>query len=346
MSFRNDKLETFRVPMTIVRLLGAINEYKGKQELYFQRSPQVLKTLRDTAIIQSTRASNAIEGIVVGNKRLKDIMNNKVQPRSRSEAEIAGYRDVLSTIHNSYAAINFTPGIILQLHRDLYKFSPSEGGRWKIADNAIEEKLPDGTKFIRFQPVPAFWTSDAIDELCSGFLLCVNNQYIDPLLLTAATILDFLCIHPFDDGNGRMARLISLLLLYKFGYEVGRFISLEKIIEESKESYYETLYVSSQAWHEGEHDLVPWTEYFLGVVLNSYRELMERVDVITSSRGNKSQRVEDAIDHLIGEFSVEDLRHRCPDISPATIDRVLAKLRKEGRISPQGVGRGAKWIKR
>jgi len=345
MSFRQGKLLATNVPMRIVSLISKINEYKGKQELYNQQSPEILNTLKDVAIIQSTRASNSLEGITVKDKRLLEIMQNKIQPTNRSEGEIAGYRDVLATIHSSFDAIPIKPSILLQFHRDLYKFISAEGGSWKNNDNAVEETYPDGSKFIRFNPVSTFATPGAIDELCNFYNQYSNSGEIDSLMLISATILDFLFIHPFNDGNGRMARLLTLLLLYKEGYEVGRFISLEQIVEDSKDSYYDTLHQSSQNWHDGKHDLLIWSEYLLGVILSAYKELVDRVGKVSSARGNKAMRVEETIDHFVTDFSIDDIRRRCPDISPATINRVLVKLRDADKIEVLGTGRGAKWRK-
>jgi Fic family protein len=345
MSFRETKLKNSSIPMSIVRLVGAINEYKGKQELYKQQSPQILNTLKNVAIIQSTKASNSIEGIYTNDRRLKEIIENKVEPRNRSEGEIAGYRDVLSTVHTSYHSIPVNPGVILQLHRDLYKFLPGRGGTWKTQDNIIEEILPDGSRFIRFKPVTAFGTPKAMEELC----LCLGDEIredkIEPLMIVGAFVLDFLCINPFNDGNGRMARLLTLLLLYRFGYEVGRFISLEKIIEESKESYYDTLHKSSIGWHEGRHDMFIWIEYFLGTILAAYKEYENRVGIVETQRGSKSERVENAIEHKLGEFTKEDIRNTCPDVAESTINRVFEKLKAEGKIVAIGKGRNAKWTR-
>lgn len=345
MSFRNERLNDLAFPMHTVRLISKINEFKGKQELYKQQSPQILNTLKNVAIIQSTKASNSIEGIVITNQRLKGLMENKVDPMDRSEGEIAGYRDVLATIHSAYEAIPINSNVILQLHRDLYKFVPLEGGKWKNTDNVIEEKLPTGERFIRFQPLSAFETPRAMEELCEYYNECVRKEEVDPLLLISAFILDFLCIHPFNDGNGRMARLLTLLLLYRAGYEVGRFISLEKIVEESKDSYYEMLRKSSANWHSGDHNILFWTNYWLGTMIAAYKELESRVGTIETTRGNKSQRVEEFITHRLGYFTKEDIRNACPDVAEATINRVLKSLRDQKKIEPVGKGRNAKWMK-
>lgn len=346
-SFINGKLNNMNVPMRVVRLIGTINEYKGKQDLYSQQSPQILEGLKKVAIIESTKASNEIEGIKIQHKRLEDIINKgkPINQEIRSEGEIMGYKEVLDTVHTSAEYIPIKPSFILQLHRDLYKFVPSESGCWKNADNVIQETLPNGTRNIRFKPISAFDTPMAMDELCDRVNECIIANDIDPLILISAFILDFLSIHPFNDGNGRMARILTLLLLYKFGYQVGRFISLEKIIEKTKEEYYNTLHQSSQNWHEGEHDLLPWTEYLLGIIIAAYREFEKRVGSVDGSRGSKSDRVENAINHIVGEFTKDDIRRVCPDVGESTINRVLAKLKEEGKIDVNSKGRNAWWIK-
>lgn len=238
-----------------IRLLG---EYKGRQELFSRQSPQVLRTLREAAVIESTEASNRIEGVVAPRDRVRALVAGRAQPANRSEQEIAGYRDVLNTIHAHHAAMDLTPNLVLQLHRDLFQFAPGGGGRWKPADNRITEHRADGTMVVRFTPVAAHAVPDAMARLTGGFSQAIGTGDVEPLLLVPACVLDFLCIHPFADGNGRLARLLTLLLLYRAGYEVGRYVSLEGLVERTKESYYDTLFASSQGWHEGVHSLVPW----------------------------------------------------------------------------------------
>lgn len=338
-------LKTIMLPMETVHLIGKINEYKGKQELYKKQAPQTLTTLKNVAAIQSTKASNAIEGIVITDKRLKGIMKNDTDPLDRSEGEIAGYRDVLSTIHASYDAIPLNQNIILQLHRDLYQYVSAQGGTWKHDDNLITEKLPSGEKRVRFVPVSAFDTPKAMEQLCLAYRERAAKQDVEPLILIAIFVLDFLSIHPFHDGNGRMARLLTLLTLYHFGYEVGRYISLEKIIEERKESYYQTLQQSSIGWHENKNDLIPWINYFLSIIVRAYKDLEERVGAIHTGKGNKSARIEDFIRNKIGYFTKEEIRNACPDVSESTINRCLNKYKEENKIIPVGKGRHAKWMK-
>ena len=230
----------------IVSLLSTIHEYKGRQTLFMDTRPEVLRSLLDAAKIQSTEASNRIEGIITTDVRLKQLVREKTMPRTRSEKEIAGYRDVLSTIHESYAYIPPRPSLILQLHRDLYKYSGmSIGGSYKSSDNVIAEDRADGTRTIRFQPVAAWETPEAMQQLCEELTAALGDPELDPLVVIPMFVLDFLCIHPFNDGNGRMSRLLTLLLLYRAGYTVGKYISLEKLIADSKETYYEALQSSS-----------------------------------------------------------------------------------------------------
>lgn len=343
--YNYELLKSLMLPMETVHLIAKINEYKGKQELYKQQAPQILDTLKNMAIIQSTKASNAIEGIIITDSRLKSIMESKTDPFDRSEGEIAGYRDVLQLVHVSYEAIPVNANVILQLHKELYTYIPIEGGRWKNADNVISETYPDGTKRIRFEPVSAFETPRAMEVLCQELRERLNKEDVEPLILISVFILDFLSIHPFNDGNGRMARLLTLLLLYHCGFEVGRYISLEKIIEDTKERYYETLRQSSQDWHSNQNNIFPWINYLLMTFIAAYKELEERVGVIETKKGNKSERVRQFVEHKIGFFTKADIRQACPDVSEATINRVLNELKEAQLIMPDGLGRNAKWKK-
>ncbi|WP_342514856.1 Fic family protein [Sporosarcina sp. FSL K6-1522] len=343
--YNYETLKTLMMPMETVHLIAKINEYKGKQELYKQQAPQILETLKNVAVIQSTKASNAIEGIIITDSRLKSIMESTTDPFDRSEGEIAGYRDVLQLVHSSYEAIPVNANVILQLHKELYSYIPIEGGHWKNVDNVISETYPDGTKRIRFEPVSAFETPGAMQNLCLELRERMGKEDIEPLVLMSVFILDFLSIHPFNDGNGRMARLLTLLLLYQFGFEVGRYISLEKIIEDSKESYYETLRQSSQGWHDNQNNILPWVNYLLGTLIAAYKELEERVGIIETQKGNKAARVRGFIEHKIGFFTKADIRQACPDVSEATINRVLNELKAENSIAVDGLGRSAKWKK-
>lgn len=345
-SFEGGFIERQPVTQSLLLAVGALREFKGKEALFKEQSPQALETLRQVAIIQSTESSNRIEGVTAPLERIQALVAEKTTPKNRPEREIAGYRDVLNTIHSNYAGIPFTANVVLQLHRDLFQYAESPGGTWKSADNAIEEIHPDGTRIVRFRPVSAHATPEAMEELHTLFNASWNPGRIDKLLLIPAYILDFLCIHPFRDGNGRMARLLSLLLLYHASYELGRYISLEKIVEETKETYYEALGLSSQGWHEGRHDLLPWTEYFLGVLTGAYRRFEERVGTLTSARGAKTQMVLDAVQRLPDGFRMVDLERAAPNVTREMIRVVLNRLKKSGEVWPEGAGRGAVWRKR
>lgn len=327
-----------------IRLLG---EYKEKKEdLFRKQAPQVLEALRSIAIVQSTESSNRLEGITAPPGRIRDLVAGKTTPQNRSEQEIVGYRNVLNTLHANSAHMILTPGLILQLHRDLFQFDPSGGGHWKMANNRIEEIRSDGTRIVLFEPVPAHMTADAIERLIASFCRTREEGTVEPLLAIATFILDFLCIHPFRDGNGRMARLLSLLLLYQAGYGVGRFISLEQLVEQTKEGYYDTLHRSSKGWHQQKNDPSPWWNYFLSVVLlSSYRELENRVGVATQPRGAKAEMIEDCINCLPNLFRYGEIEAACPNVSRPTINRVLRELREAGKIRCLNPGRDATWGK-
>lgn len=324
----------------IVSYLAQIHEQKGQQNLFIEAQKDALSKMLEIAKIQSTEASNRIEGIITTDDRLKKIVMNKTTPKGRSEREIAGYRDVLNTIHENYDYIPVRPGMILQLHRDLYKFSNSAiGGSFKNSDNIIAEELPDGTKKVRFQPVPAWETLEAVDSLCNAFQMALMDPELDPLLLIPMFILDFLCIHPFNDGNGRMSRLLTLLLLYRCGCFVGKYISIERLIAESKAAYYEALQDSSAGWHEGENDYLPFVRYMLGIVIAACREFASRADVLVARRLSKPERVRDVIRGTTGRITKTQIMRQCPDISQKTVERALRELMTGGAIIKIGGGR-------
>ena len=340
----NDKWENLLTP-EIVAQLTAIHEFKGEQNLFIESKSDTLNSLLEIAKIQSTEASNKIEGIYTSNERLKNLVLNKTMPKTRSEQEIAGYRDVLATIHYSYEFIPVRPSIILQLHRDLYKFSgKSIGGAYKNSDNIIAEEDAEGNRFVRFQPLPAWETPEAIEQICNAFNDVMSRGEADPLLIIPMFILDFLCIHPFNDGNGRMSRLLTLLLLYKAGYIVGKYISIEKVIETSKDTYYEALQSSSQDWHEEKNDYAHFVRYMLGVILSAYREFSERVKVLTTSGMSKPDRIREIIKDTLGKITKTEIMHKCPDISQVTIQRTLNELVKNGNIIKIGGGRYTSYV--
>lgn len=342
-SFQEEYLKSLVIPQHLIMMISQISEYKGKQDFYKQQKPEVLENLKKVSIIQSTESSNRIEGITADIKRIQALIEEKVTPENRSESEIAGYRDVLNTIHSANKDIPFTDRVVLQLHRDLMKYSGKEGGKWKSVNNDITETLPDGTMKIRFKPVESFNTAFFMSELHQKFNYYANKQEIHQLILIPLYVLDFLCVHPFLDGNGRMARLLTVLLLYHSDYEVGRYISLERIVETSKSSYYDTLYKSSQNWHEGQHNFLPWVEYLLGTILSAYKEFEQRVTSVSNTHGSKTDIIINAIDNFIGNFTMSDIEKACPDVSHDLIKKVLKQLRDSDKLEAISKGRYAKW---
>ncbi len=331
----------------VVSLLTRLHECRGRQELFIEAAPDVLTAMLEVAKIQSTDASNRIEGIYTSDERLRAIVQEKVQPRNRNEEEISGYRDVLATIHESYEYIAPRPNNILQLHRDLYSFSSSAmGGVYKNTDNIIAEKHVDGTETIRFRPVPAFQTPEAIMNLCNRYNDAIEAGTYDPLLLMPIFILDFLCIHPFNDGNGRMSRLLTLLLLYRAGFIVGKYISIEMLIEKSKDSYYEALQESSQNWHEDGNNYLPFLKYMLGVVVKAYNEFEDRVEYLRFHKVSKPERIKAIIDRTPGKITKKEISQACPDISLTTIERTLANLVASEYIGKVGHGRTTAYVKK
>lgn len=330
----------------IVQLLVSIHEYKGKLELFIEANEDELSTLLEVAKIQSTRASNRIEGIQTTNKRLEELVKKKAEPRNRSEQEIAGYREVLTTIHESYEYVNPKPNIILQLHRDMYSYSKSSiGGFYKNSDNVITESDANGRQKIRFTPLPAYQTPEAMESLTSEFMKALDRDEFDALLLIPMFILDFLCIHPFNDGNGRMSRLLTLLLLYKAGYIVGKYISIEMLIEKTKDTYYEALQASSNNWYEGKNTYEPFVKYYLGILIKAYDEFENRVDYLKYRKMSKPDRIKEVFDKKVGKITKKDIMDICPDISKVTVERTLTSLVKSGYIVKIGAGPSTAYVK-
>lgn len=331
----------------IVNMLSSLHEFRGKQEIYIEAESDVLTALLDIAKIQSTKASNKIEGIYTSDERLEALVMEKAEPKNRSEAEIAGYREVLATIHDSYEYISIRPNNILQLHRDLYSFSSSDtGGRFKNTDNVIAESSKDGQQRVRFIPVPAFQTREAMNNLCYEFNNAIERAEYDPLLLIPMFILDFLCIHPFNDGNGRMSRLLTLLLLYRSGYIVGKYVSMEMMIEKTKETYYEALQNSSVEWHNDQSDYTSFVRYYLGIVLKGYNEFQDRIEHLKYRKLSKADRVRSVFDKKLGVVRKSDIATLCPDISETTIERTLKDLLDAGFIEKVGKGRATGYAKK
>ena len=330
----------------ITALLSAIHEFKGKQELYLNAKPDILNALVEVAKVQSTTSSNRIEGITTTDARMRELMSQKTIPRNRNEQEITGYRDVLKTIHESHDFIPISPNILLQLHRGLYSKLPQGiGGHWKLNDNVIEETDASGNASIRFRPASAVETPAAMDELCAAYRKAIATERFDALLLIAMFVFDFLCVHPFHDGNGRMSRLLTLLLLYRSGFMVGKYISLEMLIENSKADYYEALQASSSHWHENGNDMRPFVQYTLGIVLKAYRELESRVEGLVTSRMSKADRIRAVVGATLGKVTKRDILAKCPDISTAMVELTLKAMLDEGVISKVGNGRAAAYIR-
>ena len=329
----------------IVMYLTQIHEFKGEQTLFIEAKADTLSQLVDIAKIQSIEASNKIEGIYTSDERLKALVKDSTRPRTRNEREIAGYRDVLNTIHENHDYIPPKPSIILQLHRDLYKFEGMDiGGRYKTSDNIIEEQDAEGNKSVRFRPMPAWETPEAIEKICQSYDEALNSENIDALIIIPMFVLDFLCVHPFNDGNGRISRLLTLLLLYRSGYIVGKYISIEKLIEQTKEIYYESLQLSSAGWHENKNDYEPFVKYMLGVIVAAYRDFSSRVSLLTTQGMSKPDRVKEIIRATLGPITKTEILAKCPDISQVTVQRALADLVDKGHIVKLGGGRYTKYI--
>jgi Fic family protein len=329
--------------------LNDLGEFRGKQELYTQQSPQRLKALRESAIIESAVSSNRIEGVTIDPKRVRDIL---VAPRplfrDRDEEEVRGYRDALTLIHKSATELPISNETICRLHA-LTRGQIWDAGQYKSKDGDIIERYPDGSERVRFRAIPAAETQTAMNTLLADWQHCLAERWVPPLIALAAFNLDFLCIHPFRDGNGRVSRLLWLLQSHQLGYEVGRYISLERLVEQNKERYYETLEQSSQGWHEGKHN--PWfhINYVLSIEKSAYRDFVERVGEIKAPRGEKREQVMGGINRLLsrskGEFKISELEQLCPGVSRDMVRHVLREQQEQGLIACSGRGVSARWAK-
>ncbi len=341
-SFRGDFLRRLPLPMSAAWLLSDIAEAKGRQDAV-RAAPQVLTTLRETALVQSVESSNRIEGITVGPGRIRPLVLGDDRPRDRSEEEILGYRRALEVVHLHARDLPIETRLLLDLHGRVQE-GAGDAGQWKRVDNEIVEIFRGEAPRIRFLPTPARETPAAVEEMCLAYRAISSEREAPPLVEIAAFILDFLCIHPFRDGNGRVSRLLTLLTLYQNDFEVGRFVSLERLIEESRADYYEALRKSSIGWHEGKHDLLPWLHYFLAIVRRAYVELESQVrDAAAFPRGAKTAQIEAAIARYPGDFSLGDLERACPGVSRELARRVLRKLSEAGQVESLGRGPGARW---
>ncbi len=344
--FNYNNLPRELLNIDIMNLVSKIHEFKGKEDLFIAAKPDILDSMCEMAKIQSTGASNRIEGIYTSDDRLEAIVMDKTDPRNRSEREIAGYREVLNIIHENYNFMNPSVNVILQMHRDLYRFSASDvGGSFKNSDNIIAETDSKGTTLVRFRPVTAFETPLALELLTKTLFEALSKNECDPLILISMFILDFLCIHPFNDGNGRISRLLTLLLLYRSGYIVGKYVSIEKIIESTKESYYISLRESSDRWHEAKNTYLPFVKYNLEIILSAYKDFSSRVEHLQNKPLSKSERIKILFDNTLKKLSKKDIKERCPDISISTIELVLHNLLQEEYVIKVGAGKNTSYIK-
>jgi Fic family protein len=335
-------LQSWDIPTADVWLLTDIAESKGRAQLFARQSPQILKVLFETALIQSAESSNRIEGVTIESQRLRPLVVGRARPRTRSEEEVQGYKRALELVHTSWKSLQISPATIRRFHR-VAMAGAGDAGVLKKANNEIVELRPNAAPFVRFRPVPAPQTPYALAETCLAYRTTVEQQLTPPLLAVAALVLDFLCIHPFRDGNGRVSRLLTLLALYQHGHEVGRFISTERLVEATKEDYYDALARSSRRWHEGKHDFTPWLTYFLTILRRAYRELETRAGDVKAPRGAKTQLVEAAIRGFDAEFTLKDIERQCPVVSRDMVRRVLRDLGASGRLRCRGRGPGARW---
>ncbi len=325
--------------------LRVLGEHRVKQALYQSQASEALEALRAVARVESLESSNRMDGIEVPRKRIREIALQDRSPLSRSEQKIAGYRDALHWLHESTVRLGYSVEVIQQFHSQVNRYLPFSGGRWKMSPNNLVDRDRQGNVVrVRFETVPPAQVPQAMDELTRQYQAAMADPENEPLILLPLTLLDFLCIRPFSDGNGRVARLLALLLLDHLGHPVGRTISLERIIESSRESYHEALHRSTRGWHEGEHDVMPWVSYFWGVLIRAYRELEERVGSRRSGRGKKAEFVLQAVLRRQGPFAISDIEHDCPGVTRDWIRLILRQLRDAGRIESQGQGRGARWV--
>ncbi len=323
----------------ILSLISAIYKEAGKQEMYLKQRPDELEKLVEIAKIQSTEASNAIEGIVTTNTRLRQLFEEKTTPRNRNEQEIAGYRDVLNVIHKSFDTIPLTPNYILQLHKMLYNHMNNPmAGRTKSVQNYISASYPDGKTVTVFTPLSPFETPEALDTICNEFNRVIGNMELEPLIAIPTFIHDFLCIHPFNDGNGRMSRLLTTLLLYRSGFCVGKYISLEAKISTNKELYYDALKRSQDGWHEGKSDDTVFIKYLLGTILSAYKDFSQRYELV-ETKLSALDTVKKATESLIGRFTKQNIRDLCPALSLSSVEGSLRKMVEQGELKREGNGK-------
>ncbi len=339
---RQPRVREASVPMATSWLLGACMESKGKQDLWTRRKPEVLEALRERAIMQSVESSNRIEGVTVEAPRLRPVVLGRAKPRDRSEEELAGYRRALDWVFERKRPVPVTPAVILKLHAMAQRGSTGDAGQWKARNNEIVEILPTGEPRTRFVAATAAQTPGLIARLCEAYLDLCRREWLPPLLAVATFVFDFLCIHPFRDGNGRVSRLLTTLLLQSHDFQVARYISLERLVEDEKDAFYRALGECSRGWHEGKNDILLWWNYFLGIVRSGYREFEKQVNEI-SARPAKTDMVRRAVLDQPTDFTLAELSADLPGLSPQLIKKVLADLKSEGEVALAGRGRGAVW---
>jgi len=336
------KLAEISIPVGTGWLLGSCMEARGKQDLWMRQKPEVLDVLHEQAIIQSVESSNRIEGVTIPADRLRPVVLGKVKPRDRSEEELSGYRQALDWIFSRKRQVSVIPAVIQRLHALAQGGFSGDAGEWKTRDNEIIEILPNGERKIRFVPTSAKETPKTMDALCRNYREACDDQRVPPLLIVATFAFDLLCIHPFRDGNGRVSRLATTLLLQAHGFQVARYVSLERLVEQSKEDYYGVLAECSQGWHEGKNDLNPWWNYFLSVLRLAYKEFERQVES-TEARPAKSDLVRQTVLAQVEQFTLGDLAAQLPSASTQLIKKILTELKKQGKICLVGRGRGARW---
>lgn len=339
-NFNYSEIRNQKWDSDILGLIAAIYKEAGKQEMFLKQKPQELEKLVEIAKIQSTEASNAIEGIITTSTRIKQLVEEKTTPKNRDEQEIAGYRDVLNIIHDSFDAIPISQNYILQLHKILYSHMNNPmGGRTKGVQNYISATYPDGHVETLFTPLSPFETPEALDKICQEYNRVIGNMDVEPLIVIPIFIHDFLCIHPFNDGNGRMSRLLTTLLLYRNGFYVGKYISLEAKIARNKDLYYSALSQAQHGWHEGTEDVVPFIKYLLGTILAAYKDFEDRFSLV-ETKLPALEMVRQASMYKIGRFNKQDIRELCPTLSNSSIEKAFRDLIALGEIQKEGKGKG------
>ena len=344
-NFNYSKIKDRKWDSEVLGLVASIYRYQGKQELYLKQKPEELNKLIEIAKIQSTEASNEIEGIVTTSVRLKKLVEEKTTPRNRNEQEIAGYRDVLNIIHDSFDAIPISKNYILQMHKIMFSHMNNPiAGQTKNVQNYISATYPDGHTEVLFTPLSPFETPEALDNICNEYNKVIGNLEVEPLIAIPIFIHDFLCIHPFNDGNGRMSRLLTTLLLYRSGFYVGKYISLEALIAKNKSAYYDVLGQAGISWHEENEDVLLFVKYLLGIILAAYKEFEDRFSIV-EEKLPAVELVRKATLQKLGRFTKQDIRELCPSLSLSSVEGALRKLIAEGELKREGAGRSTKYIR-